>query len=455
MTEIELVSPISRRAGTAKRSDLLAKLRGGPLQSIVRGLCFAICILATIALVLNTASVSLQTRLPELSLHLNPFNTEARVNVAYARLEAERSAPAPETIDIINAGIVHTPLDARFYSLMGLTAEQTDDRDTAAILYKQALKILPTEVMALANTLGMAYERGDISATIDQLEIIGRRWGYWPAIEAIIPELLSDSQAFAAVTSRFAQDDILRARLIDALTASSEGMIHLTPVLLAWHERKILDLDPLVNQATSLLVSQDLAEEGYDLFKRTRPGGVISGTNLLYNGTFNQPVRGNRFDWQVRRQAGVDFEFVGQSTDAAESNSNETSDGTVDTQKGLSIRFLGTPVRRGSVSQLIGMAPGAYQLSVAYSARGLRVPKPLRLIIACLGSNNARLAMHVFEQEDASATEESISFTVPDADCSMQRVYVSTQETPNSWRQSYLYSGTLLLNRIAIMPARG
>lgn len=454
MTDIELGSPIAEEETTVRRTNPQASWLHGATHKLIWVMCVAICCLATLALLLNSASVSLQSQSPKLSLGLNPFNTEARVNVAYARLEAEQSAPEPETIDIINAGIVFTPIDARFYSLMGLTAEQTDDPETAAILYNQALKILPTEVLALANTLGMAYERGDVSATIDQLEIIGRRWGYWPAIESVIPELLADSQAFATVTGRFANDAVLRARLIDALMASSEGMIHLTPVLLAWHERKIPNLDRLVNQATSLLVSQDLAEEGYDLFKRTRPEAVSARANLVFNGTFNQPAGGNRFDWQVRRQAGVDFEFIGEVSKAAQSPANDTAAGTANAQKGLSIRFLGTPVQRGSVSQLIGMAPGTYQLSVAYSARSLRVPKPLRLLVTCMGSKRTRLGEFVFEQEDAAATEDTISFTVPETGCSMQRVYVSTQDTPNSWRQSYLYSGTLFLNRIVIVPAR-
>ncbi len=411
-----------------------------------------ICMLATVAAVLNAASVALQTGSPEVSLKLNPLNAEARVNLAYARLEAEEEAPEPETIDIINAGIVLSPIDARFYSLMGLTAEQTDDPENARLLYRHALKVLPTEIMALSNTMGMAFQAGDVATTIDQLEIIGRRWGYWPAIEAMLPELLQDQFALSAVKQRFSNDKVLRTQLINALTASSEGLIYVSPLLLDWHKRKVPGLEPLVNQVTSLLVSEDLGPEAYALFKDTLAAETKTNGNLLHNGDLRKPVRGNRFDWQVRSQAGVDYDFIGHGSVKAGKDDNDATPKVPLAQRGVAVRFLGTPVRSGSVSQLIGLPAGGYKLSVAYSATRLRVPKPLVLNVTCLEGRKS-LGQFVFEGEEVPATEAKISFEVPKTDCSMQNVSVSIQSTPNSWRKSYRYSGTLFLNRIAIMPA--
>ncbi len=410
-------------------------------------------VMATIALLLNSLSVALQTSSPEMALRFNPMNSEARVNLAYARLEKEQDAPEPATIDIINAGIVLSPIDARFYSLMGLTSEQSDDTETARQLYRHSLKILPTEILALSNTMGIAFEAGDVSATIDQLEIIGRRWGYWPAIEAVFPELLQDQFAFGMVTKRFAQDEALRTQLINALTASNEGLVYVTPVLLDWQKRKIASLDPLVNQVTSLLVSEDLGEEAYALFKRMQPKGSNESNNLVHNGEFRDPVRGNRFDWQIRNQAGVDFEFVGSDAETAQQNEGSDVQKTPLSERGLAIRFLGTPVRPGGVSQLIGMPPGNYKLSLSYSAMRLRTPKPLVLKISCRTGRTV-LGEFLFDKEDVVPTETTVSFTVPKEKCSLQRISVSAQNTPNSWRQSYLYSGSLFLNRIMVEPMR-
>ena len=411
-----------------------------------------ICVLATIAVALNTASIAIQSASPELSLKLNPMNAEARVNLAYARLETEGEAPEPETIDIINTGIVLSPIDARFYSLMGLTAEQSDDSENARLLYRHALKILPTEILALSNTMGMAFQAGDVSATIDQLEIIGRRWGYWPAIEALFPELLQDQFAFSAVKERFANDPVLRTQLINALIASNEGLVYVSPLLLDWHKRKISGLEPLVNQVTSLLVSEDLGPEAYALFKGTIAKQASGSGNLLHNGEFRDPVRGNRFDWQIRSQAGVDYESIGHRSEDDKASGKEATQPVPLSQRGLAIRFLGTPVRGGSVGQLIGLPAGSYELSVAYSATRLRVPKPLVLSVTCLVGRKS-LERFVFEGEEVAPTEAKLSFAVPKADCPMQNVSVSLQATPNSWRKSYRYSGTLFLNRIAIVPA--
>ncbi len=380
------------------------------------------------------------------------MNSEARVDLAYARLEAEKDAPEPETVDIINTGIVLSPIDARFYSLMGLTSEQSDDVDNAKILYSHALKVLHTEILALSNSMGIAFEAGDVSATIDQLEVIGRRWGYWPAIEAVFPELLQDQFAFGMVTKRFAKDEALRTQLINALMASNEGLIHVTPVLLDWRDRKVADLDIHVNQVTSLLVREDLGEEAYDLFKRMRAEDKAAGDNLVHNGEFRQPVRGNQFDWQIASQAGVDFEFVGQPTKDNSQNGEASAQQTPLSERGLAIRFLGTPVQRGNVSQLIGLPAGDYKLSLAYSSTQLRTPKPLTLSMSCRAAR-LQLAEFLFEAEDVAPTETTLSFTVPEKDCSLQRILVSTQRTPNSWRKSFLYSGSLFLNRLTIVPA--
>ena len=381
-------------------------------MTVISPLGTALVGVAAIALVLNSGSVALQTSSPEIALHLNPMNSEARVNLAYARLEKEQDAPEAETIDIINAGIVLSPIDARFYSLMGLTSEQSDDLETAEQLYRHSLKILPTEILALSNTMGIAFEAGDVSATVDQLEIIGRRWGYWPAIEAVFPELLQDQFAFGTVTKRFAQDAVLRTQLIDALTASNEGLVYATPVLLDWQKRKVEGLDPLVNRVTALLVSEDLGEEAYTLFKRMHPKRSAARNNFVHNGGFREPIRGNPFDWVTRNQAGVDFEFVGYDADAATRSEGGEVQGTPSSERGLAIRFLGTPVRPGGVSQLTGMPPGNYKLMLNYSATRLRTPKPLVLAISCHNKRTV-LGELFFDKENVAPTETAISFTVP------------------------------------------
>lgn len=402
-----------------------------------------------IAMMLNSASTALQSTSPGLALSLNPLNAEARVNLAYERLNAERDAPDPETVDIINEGIIWSPLDARFVSLMGLAAEQSDDLDTAKQLFDHALKILPTELLALTHSLGIAFEAGQLSETINHLEVIGRRWGYWQAIDAVFPELLEDKSALASVTSRFARDQDLRALLINSLSSSSEGLAFVPRILLDWNNRNLSDLGPLVNRATARLIADNRHQEAFALFNKTLARDPRRGRNLVYNGEFLQEISGNRFDWSIRRQAGIEFKFLSPpSTDQVASGKSDAL-GVAGTQGGLAIRFLGTPVRMRNVGQLIRAPAGNYHLTVTYSAKRLKAPKPVRMRVDCFGSNR-HLGQLEFNKGNVKTTRSIFSFSVPTTDCPLQYLSVATQAAPKSWRQSYRYSGTLVLERVAI-----
>ena len=323
-------------------------------------------------LLLNTASTAIETAAPSVSLWLNPLNSEARLGAAIAKLQEEAQSVDPATRQLIKTGIALSPIDARFYSLMGIAEEQQGNLDEASRYYDRALTIAPAEIQALIHKLRFAINAGDYVEAVDYMEIIGRRWGYWPSMQAVLSFLMSDDRAFAEIADRFSNQAVLRALVFQNLDRSDDGLTRAQSLLLDWHSRGVPDLNDFINKTTSDLVRNKRYADAFELFRSTRKPQNEMPNDRIYNGSFELPPSGNGFDWQIRGQAGVDFTFLAleganQSATTTQAGLQRPSKGT-----GLSIRFLNNPIQLRNVSQMILLEPGAYRLAVTFSTRDLR-----------------------------------------------------------------------------------
>ncbi len=401
-----------------------------------------ISLIISAAVLVNGLSSLAASSAPRLALRFNPLLADARVTEVVEQLQSQNES---ETLKpFIRTGLELAPLDARFYSLLGIAEERSGNQDVAERLYSRALTLLPTEIHALTRMAFLDVLQTRPVDAAKRLEIIARRWpNRWKTVEPLLPAILSDPQAYALLVDRFATEKSLRNFLIASLIQQKEWMASAYTVLLEWHERGVPELADLINRLTTAFIGQQLYANAYLLFLLTRGQDTGAEVGYIYNGGFQLPLSGNPFDWRIRPQTGVSFELNTLANIAGESLASTP-------EQSLSIRFLDTPIQFNNIEQLIRLAPGKYNFTVDYSALDLKTPKPLQLVMRCVGDNRS-LASMSFEQGSIEERTDSIPVQVPTQDCALQRILVFNAQMAMSWRNRY--SGTLRLKQVAVTRA--
>lgn len=364
---------------------------------------------------------------PSLALTLNPLRSDARVAVAIGEIDTE------PVRGLIRTGLALSPIDARFYSLLGVLADKDDDQDTASKYYRYALGLSSTEIQALSRQLLIDVSRGDYLDAANRLEVLGRRWpGRWSSIEPILPVLLSDPTAYTQIAERFGAYTPLRNLLISSFTRDPQNVAFAYKLVLDWHNQDRPNLGEAINAVTGSFLRDKQYAAAHLLFQLTRP--PETNTGYVYNNTFSMPFSGNPFDWRVRNQAGVSFDQVKRDGASA-----------------LSIRFLDNPIQFRNVSELVRLLPGSYEGTISYEGRDLVMPKPIQVGIRCLPSN--AIVQSVALKEGSSEQDATLTFTVPVAGCALQEVFLYNDKLPMSWRNRY--RGTLLLKSVSFKRGSG
>ena len=397
---------------------------------------------------LNASSAVVRHISPSLALDLNPLNAEARIDLAWKELNTPSDLPPPELRKAITNGIGLAPIDARFYSLMGLVEAREGDRQEASRLFDQALALLPTEIQALTHKLAYDIEDGDYSAAVDHVELIGRRWGeHWPLVEPVLPALLSHDLARNHLISRFGQDPRLRGLLVSSLAKEESTLPFGYEVLVHWHALGVEDLDAQINHLTQSLIRNGRYADAFLLFRLTRSPQAEREAGYVHNGEFRMTPTGNPFDWQLKGQAGVDFQFARQQTEPLDESTPGEDGSPAGGDNELVVRFLNNPIQFKNISQFIRLAPGEYQLAISYAVRDLTAPKPLQLAIQCAESNRTVTAVEL-QDGSTDGVENMSQFAIPATDCSLQQLYIFNETMPMSWKNRY--SGSLHLDSIVI-----
>lgn len=378
---------------------------------------------------INGASGLVSSFDPAFALRINPLRSDDRVSVAIENIRDS------DVDDLVEKGLYLSPIDARFYSLKGVTAEKEGDRQTASEFYRYSLDLLPTESQALGRQFIFDIEQERYASATEKLEILGRRWpGRWSNIEPALPVLLSHPESYDLIMRRFIAYPPLTMLLLRSLTKSAETLPFAYRLTVDWHDLGNADLNGVINSVTNSFLREKRYTDAYLLFQLTRPENSRSG--YVYNDAFAMPFSGNAFDWKVRNQAGVSFDQVPD-------NGNIFS--------ALSMRFLDNPIQFRNVTQLVRLIPGPYEATISYEGRDLIMPKPIRFAIRCIPSNAISLSAPL--QEGTYERSESHAFRVPVENCALQELFLYNDKLPLSWRNRY--RGTLVLKSIKIRRRSG
>lgn len=135
-------------------------------------------------------------------------------------------------------------------------------------------------------------------------------------------------------------------------------------------ERQILDPEALAKYINQLKAAGAWAD-AYSLWVVLHGGA----TPVLYNGGFDQPFRGDGFDWEVTSQAPA-------------SRAGASVDRTAADQRGavLDVRFTGRAIPAPLIKQPLFVGPGRYVLRGEYKATQLRLEQGLAWSVRCAGA---------------------------------------------------------------------
>jgi len=404
------------------------------------------------AALLNTAAALLTKADPEAGLMLDPLASDIRIEIIVNALQHPVRDAEQDIAGLVRTGIRLSPIDARFYSLLGILEEEQGNREEAQELFRYALALLPTEIQALTHMMDASVRAGDLMAASHYMEIIARRWPqYWPKVEPALPILLNDPDVFQTIADRFGPDTLLRQRLVASMIQNDALLTPAYRMVLAWHDAEIAGIAPSVNAVTNALLRAKRFSDAYRLFVLTR-AATNPTMGFVYNGSFGKPPSGSPFDWQVRPQAGVDISLVSRRR-SSKSAKPATSGEVAHDDMAIAIRFLGSPLHFSNVSQLTRLTPGSYQLEVGYSSIDLKTPEPLKLGLSCQGGQDELGYLAFAPGTSVDEHSASFRFSVPAEGCELQRIQTYASPLPLSWR--YRYEGTLFIDHVQIQRQDG
>lgn len=386
----------------------------------------------TCCLALNAASQLLEDSDPTLAATLNPLNTDARVNVLAAQLNAG-DTPLDQLAEEARALVTMSSADARGYSLVGAIAERRGDIAAASASYAAALDHSRTERYALTRMLFLSLDTGDIATATRYFDLLLRRWGEYAAdIAPLVHDIAAQPEGAQALKVALEQDPPWRSAVVRELLAGSDGVRFVADLLAGTRQRGDFWRNDLAN-TINRLINLAAGAEAYALFQGTLSSDEEALAGYVFDPGFTRPGLRRSFDWSA-----VDSSSMADVSLPASSQS-----------PGLRLRFLDSPAKLGRPAQVLFLPPGNYVLSADASGQALIAPKGLFWQLRCLspGQEVARLEL---PEGTYTGQTRTVAFAVPD-NCALQRLTLETGVTTSSWRDRY--GGEVLITDVHVSRA--
>ncbi|MBK8083710.1 MAG: hypothetical protein IPK28_07680 [Devosia sp.] len=392
-------------------------------------------IIGICVLCLNAVSRTNETTDPGLSLALNPFNTEARVNAVTAALNGTEPVELEYLSGMARAAIGMSRADARGYSLLGAVQERAGDHAAAQMLYRLALEHSKTELHALLRLAEISLASSDIVGAIDNIDLILRRWpDYWSKVEAIFVAAAGDAATSTVLANKLDELPPWRGRAIALLSRAPTALGFVRNLMAAapasvraapgWGAER--------DTVIGALATAKAYGDAYGLFLSSLRAEESELAAYVFDGGFTRPPSRSYFGWRVQRTGATDISLGPVARSGA---------------SGLRVRFLDSPVRPGMVSQNLLLPFGRYRLNVEASSMAAKTPKGLFWRVRC--SEGLQLARLDVPQGNATRTTLELEFEVPASGCAVQTLSLDTDVMTDSWRDRY--QGEVRFDTIAII----
>ena len=399
---------------------------------LVKRLAFlGIALLAFVTVALTGLGSFFRDVDPARALSYNPFDGEARAQ--FVGNAVADSAELERSVTVALNGIRFAPIDARMHSLLAEVQRQQGARREAKARYEAALSLSKTESLALQRTLQTALEQGDFSSAMEKLDILFRRWpSAFDSFSPAVPYILRDPSGFKVALEMLQQDPPWRSLFLGVLNRSPETLDMAYRMLLELNEDGSRT-DESARTQQALLRNRDYVR-AFRLFLLSQSDEDRQNYGYIFNGKFALEPSDRPFDWYVTNTPGVSLERAGRDVDG-------------ERDYRLVIHFLGKPVRRIGLSQVVLLPPGDYRLNIEADATDLKAPKGLYFNLSCIDPR-AEVARLDIPSGSYRAETLQAEFTVPDGECKVLQLDMRTDLSVESFR--YGYSGTLSIDSVSI-----
>ncbi|RWF04436.1 MAG: hypothetical protein EOS50_11705 [Mesorhizobium sp.] len=378
----------------------------------------------------------LETETPTVSLALDPLNVNALIGEITNDLNDTSNAPDLDALLARAKNALRFNLaDARLYSLIGEVKYRQGEKDQAYEFFEQARKLSKTELHALQRSISRSIEIGDLAKAVGEIDTLLRRWpDQFQAIAEGLPTILSNPDGYEAVLAAIRAAAPWRANLLVALGKTPDGLDFAKLLLLDLTGSRAPPNSSELSYVIHGYIREKKYEEAYRLFLFSLSDQERKLGGYIFNSTFEPVPSGKPFDWQVRDQSGLEVTFAPSQT-------------AVEGEGGATVRFLNTPVKNTALQQYIQLPPGSYKISLAASARNLKLPKELFWSIRCVGPAG-EIARFNIPEGTYNRQALGLDFSVGPAGCPMQLLRLETAAIAESWR--FRYVGTLVMHKLSI-----
>jgi hypothetical protein len=325
--------------------------------------------------------------------------------------------------------LIADPLADSAVLLLGRVAAARRDATAMRRLVLRASALSRHDQGAQSWLLDDALRRGAWSEVVDRLDVMWR--GRLNAWGELAPNLTA-AEIAAPLLAKLAEQPPWRGEVLKGLAQSSRDLDGLIALFGALQQSAapptLAELRPYLLR----LVAAGRAEDAYLAWLQTLPLERLSRVGLLFNADFRDEPTGLPFDWTLAPVAGAATALL--------------DDPAIPRGKLLAVDFFGGRVAFRHVSQLLVLAPGAYEFRGAQSAQALRNPRGLRWRIACLTDPDRSLGETPPVRGDTSWQAFAVAFSVPD-NCGVQSLQL---ELPARFALEQAISGRAAFRQLAI-----
>lgn len=371
---------------------------------------------------------------PAIALRFNPASVDARANLLVEGFKSPDVRTHRDELAVLAREMIAlAPGDARGYSFLASLFLLAEDAERASEFFKSALRISPTERIALTYQFQTAILEAKPIAAASAMDVLLRRYPREKDnLTGYLPYFLASPEAVSVLEAALRKDPPWRRIVMRELLKSEQGTAFVATLLLDEQAggRPIDTVDRAA--VVNAIVEFRRPAQAYRFFLSTLNEEEREHAAYIYDGNFEVGGSRTAFDWTIRSASGAEVRAGPEVGGGA----------------GLKVRFRDSPTRLGTVFQLLALPPGTYRIVSEADALQLVIPKDLYWVLSCQGEVRGERAKLAFSPGRYKKRTFSADFTIPANGCPLQRLRLETGVRTDSWR--IRYSGELTVRQVAI-----
>ncbi len=379
----------------------------------------------------NGFAAGVANQAPALAHGAGPASAASEANGGTAT--DARGIDVAKTRAWIDFAVKEEPLNARALRILGQLASTSNDHADTAKFMELAAKLSLHESGAVFWLMRESALAGDYKEAVTYADALLRtNPGLHQFVVPALAQFAEDDKSSALVKAALAGNPPWRDLFFAQVTGYIKDAHTPLELLLALKTSPNPPSAHEIGGYISFLIQYNVFELAYYAWLQFLPPEQLDQAGLLFNGNFDFPPSGTPFDWMITQGSGVNIDVVPNPDDPSE--------------HALSIDFLYGRVDYQSVTELVVLAPGAYQFDGRYKGK-LAGPRGLKWRITCASEPRTLLGESAMINGLAPTWKNvEFAFTVP-ADCRAQYVRLDLDARTASER---LVSGSVLFDELHI-----